>query len=567
MRRPHGRRVTHGQPTHMSHLMMKRLFRASAVTGAAVLVSCSDQLAVTNPNVVDVDAAFRTPQGIAQIIGKSFQGLFQGQYASLGALMPQAMNSSGESSASVANEGMGLRTTIPRQLIDNQLGNQTFAGNFRDFSFFTRFARQAANGLQALADLQRPDIETAKARALGYFVLGYAQGNIALMYDSAAVIRPGQTDETVFAGAQAVMANALLMLDSALAITNSPTQAAAAFPVQPGEFINGSTLATARFAQVVRSYQARFRAGIARTPTERAAVNWATVLADATAGITADLTVTLDPTIGWTTGGTINQLNVFGGWHQMPLLYAGMADTSGGYQAYIAPGAFVAARTGFLVQTPDNRWPKGATRTEQNNFQSATIPSAGVYLRNRPSGQDTPDNANSWANSNYDNFRFRPILDANGSGTWILMVATEIRMLQAEALIRLNRIPEAVVLINASRTSKGLPALSAASDLTTPVPGGTTAAPVPGGASCVPRVPVSASTTACGNVLEAMKYEKRMETMFTGYSQWFIDGRGWGDLVSGTPLEWPVPIQEMNSRAKTAYNGQRRQASPSTYFF
>lgn len=553
----------------MSLTIMKRYFRAFAVTSATMLVSCSDQLAVTNPNVVDVDAAFRTPQGIQQIVGKSFQGLFQGQYASLDALAPQAMNSSGESAASVANSGMGLRTGIPRQVIDNQLGNQTFAGNFRDFSFFTRFARQAANGLSALAALSRPATETAKARALGYFVLGYAQGNIALMYDSAAVIRPGQTDEKVFGSAQAVMANALVMLDSAIAITNAADQAASAFPIQGSEFINGTTLTTARFAQVARSYKARFRAGVARTPTERAAVDWAAVLADAAAGITTDLTVTLDPAIGWnvSAGGVINQLQVFGGWHQMPLLYAGMADTSGGYQAYIAPGAFVTARTGFLVQTPDNRWPRGATRAEQSSVQSAVVPPPGVYLRNRPVAQDVPDNANTWANSNYDNFRFRPILDALGTGTWILMTATEIRMLQAEALIRLNRIPDAVTVINASRITKNLPALSATSDINTPVPGGTTAAPVPGGASCVPRVPVSATTTACGNVLEAMKYEKRMETMFTGYAQWFIDGRGWGDLVAGTPLEWPVPIQEMNSRAKTAYNGARRQAAPSTYSF
>jgi hypothetical protein len=138
---------------------------------------------------------------------------------------------------------------------------------------------------------------------------------------------------------------------------------------------------------------------------------------------------------------------------------------------------------------------------------------------------------------------------------------------RAEALIRLNRIADALPIINASRTANGLPAIPAGATATTQVPGGTAANPVVGGASCVPRVPVSATTTACGTVLEAMKWEKRMESAFTGYSQWFIDSRGWGDLVPGTPLEWPVPIQEMNSRSKQAYNGQRRQAATNTYFF
>jgi len=546
---------------------MNRYFRLSALASVVLISACESSLAVTNPNVVDVDAAFRSTQGITQVIGKSFQGLFQGQYASLDALMPQAMNSAGENSASVANSGMGLRTGIPRQLIDNQLGNQTFAGNFRDFSFFTRFARQAANGIKALTGLNRPDNETAKARALGYFVIGFAQANIALMYDSAAVIRPDTVDETLLSSPSAIMANALTMLDSALAIAASPAQAAAAFPVLGSEFINGTTMTTARFVQVVRSYKARFRAGLARTPAERALVNWALVEGDAAAGITTDLTVTLDPSTGWTIGGTISQLNVFGGWHQFPLLYAGMADTSGAYQTYIGAGGFVTARTGFLMRTPDTRWPAGATRAAQQASQSPVVPATGVYIRNRPAGEDINDLGNLWANSNYDFFRWRPINDANGSGTWVLMAQREISMLRAEALIVLGRIPEAVPLINVSRTAVGLPSLSLASTLATPVPGGTLAAPDPGGASCVPRVPVSAALTACGNVLEAMKYEKRMETAQTGYAQWFMDSRGWGDLVTGTPLEWPVPIQEMNSRNKTSYNGRRLQAAPTTYFF
>lgn len=543
--------------------MQNRYFRLSALCSAVLLVACDSSLAVTNPNVVDVDAAFKTPQGIQQVIGKSFQGIFQGQYASLDAVMPQAMNSSGESASSLANSGMGLRTGIPRQVIDNQLGNTTFLGNFRDFSFFTRFARQAANGIKALKGLGRPDLETAKARALGYFVLGYAEGNMALMYDSAAVIRPDTTDEATLSGATTVTANALVMLDSAIAIASNPSNASI-FPILGSEFINGSSLTSARFVQIARSLKARFRAGVARTPEERALADWTLVEADAAAGITTDLTVALDGSIGWSIAGTIGQLAVFGGWHQMPMLYYGMADTTGGYNSYIAVGSFVNARTGFLVQTPDNRWPKGATRAAQQASQSPVVPATGVYFRNRPTGEDVNDNGNPWANSNYDNFRWRPISDAAGIGTWTLMSFREIAMLRAEALIRLGRTAEAIPIINASRTANGLPAIPAGA---TVVPGGTAAAPVIGGASCVPRYPVSATTTACGTILEAMKYEKRMESAFTGYSQWFIDNRGWGDLVVGTPLEWPVPNQEMNSRAKVSYNGQRRQAAPSTYFF
>jgi hypothetical protein len=86
---------------------------------------------------------------------------------------------------------------------------------------------------------------------------------------------------------------------------------------------------------------------------------------------------------------------------------------------------------------------------------------------------------------------------------------------------------------------------------------------VPGGQACVPRLP----NNTCGSLLEAMKYEKRMETAFTGYMVWFTDSRGWNDLPQNTVVEWPVPYQEMQARQQTYYNGTRQQTGASTYGF
>jgi hypothetical protein len=85
---------------------------------------------------------------------------------------------------------------------------------------------------------------------------------------------------------------------------------------------------------------------------------------------------------------------------------------------------------------------------------------------------------------------------------------------------------------------------------------------------CVPRVPQppAYNTTACGSIFEAMKWEKRVETNLAGYAQWFIDSRGWGDLVVGTPLEWPVPYQELFARGKASYTTSARAAA-GTYGF
>lgn len=72
-------------------------------------------------------------------------------------------------------------------------------------------------------------------------------------------------------------------------------------------------------------------------------------------------------------------------------------------------------------------------------------------------------------------------------------------------------------------------------------------------------------------MMEALKYEYRMETYFTGYGQWFFAMRGWGDLVVGTPLEFPVPYQEMQVRLRPFYNlggvGNPDAAAAGTYGF
>jgi hypothetical protein len=85
-----------------------------------------------------------------------------------------------------------------------------------------------------------------------------------------------------------------------------------------------------------------------------------------------------------------------------------------------------------------------------------------------------------------------------------------------------------------------------------------TVAGVPVATNCVPRVPVNAAdagggTTTCGSLMEAMKWEKRVETHFVHFAGWFLDNRGWGDLHSTTPTQWAPPYQDLQSREKPLY--------------
>jgi hypothetical protein len=156
-----------------------------------------------------------------------------------------------------------------------------------------------------------------------------------------------------------------------------------------------------------------------------------------------------------------------------------------------------------------------------------------------------------YGQSQYDFYRFQAWYNVAriGSNAPAMLSKNQIDMLQAEARIRLGDFAGAMTLINPYRTRAGLPALTGITAL---------GQPVPGGRACVPRIPTGTGPvwtgTACGDIWEAMKWEFRMENYYVGYAAWFFPSRGWGDLPIGTPLHWPVPWQEMDTRRQAFYN-------------
>jgi hypothetical protein len=334
------------------------------------------------------------------------------------------------------------------------------------------------------------------------------------------------------------------MLDSALAAAVRGGSSSA-FTL-PNTWLSSTGWDNANFQRLIRSMRARIRTGAARTPAEAALIDWPAVIADGTAGITADFTQDVGGTTGWSGGYHTVQSYVASTWAWMPMYYYGMADVSGAYGAWLATPRDTRAQ--FLVQTPDLRWPQGATRSAQQAeapFATGTRLPTGRYVRNRPTGEDPP--ADGFGQSMYDHRRWGFIREASNTGTLVEMDRDEPRLLAAEGYIRTNQFALAAPLIDASRTAHGLPAIG--------IVDGTS--PVAGDASCVPQVPSlpNFTTTACGNMLEAMKYELRMESAWTGYMQWFRHHRRWGDMIDGTPLQWPVPYQEMQARSQGFYDG------------
>jgi len=541
---------------------------SAVVLGTSVFVAGCNDLKVTNPNQPDVAKVFGTPRDVETIVSKLFQQMYNGQLGNADDIFSQTITMSFESSSQLGNFGMGTRGSIPRSPIDNSIGNTVSAGNFRDFDFLSRNARGAANaiaaldGFAAIGNSTGSPARDARAKSFAYFTLGYALGNLAMFYDSAAILTAAVPSSVIPALSKSsdVMDVALKSLDSAINIASSAaaTTGTGGFPI-PVDWLSQTTATTqANFIKLLRSYKAKFRAGQARTPAQRTAADWTSIIADATNGITADFVIQTNATTGWS-GAVLSQLATSTGWSQMTPFIVGMADTSLAYDVWLQQALL--SRTPFLIQTPDKRFPSGPDRATQTAVTgvSRAGPVAGsiLYFRNRPPGEDTP--ADPWGTSWYDNWRSWAIRATGGNAPYVLFALVENDMLAAEGYIRAGNFAAAIPLINKSRVRAGLAGLTVINALTDQVPGGT---------ACVPRVPQppNYTTTACGNIMEAMKWEKRTETSMIGYAQWFIDSRGWGDLVQGTALEWPVPYQELFARIKPSYTTSA-VAAKGTYGF
>ena len=540
---------------------LKLLFAGVSVCG---VMACKDTLNVENTNNPDGPRALARPSDVEALIGGAYQAVHSATLGAFCAINTQSMSMSLENFSNLANNNMGPRGAIPRAPVDNSRNNAVASSNYRDFLNLHRAARQAAVGLAAVnvgsfTFFPANTSQVARAKAWAHFVIGAALGNVALIYDQGSAISPNDNlaDPTPlpFVAYDSLMRYALAELDSAIAYA---APAAASFPLVTGSNWFGSpgrAMTQAEFIGLVRGHKARFAAGVARDPAARALVNWANVIGDANAALAqwpTGVSINTQPSQGYDIGwvSTLYQSNQQS-WMMMWQFIIGMADTTGAYAAWIAtPNA---SKAPFLVVTPDLRFPSAPSapvpvlcpviiisRGCQQAVGQGPMP-AGVYMRNR-SAADW--NGDPYSNSWYDHERWKAFNTALRIGTFPIMPATELRMLAAEGDIRTGLFDAAAALINVSRTANALPALPLGMTALTPVPGSAN--------GCIPKLPTlvanGTGTVACGTMMEAMKWEKRLETEYTAPYAWYIDARGWGDLPVNTATMWPTPYQEIDSR-------------------
>lgn len=502
---------------------MRRYLLPLAVT--ALLAGCQE-LEVVNPNEPDRERVLSRPDDVESLIASSFRLWYttpQNEYPNI-PFAAMADNITG----GFFDYGVYDVSLEPRVAWNNSSLNTRDGTNRLPWYNTYRALSTVNDGLFALdngVDLDggTAGTRTLRARAFAKFVQGLSHGYIGLIFDKAYVVTEHTDletfDQTAFEPYEVLRDTAIGELDEAIRLAGQGT-----FTI-PADlmWVNGVEISNQRLAQLANTYAARFMVYSARTPAERAAVDWNEVLRRIDAGITTDFNPhgALEVLEG-NFRRLLARVRTNPGDHIRPDMMAlGPADTSGGFQTWYATPS--ANRMPWQMRTPDRRIQGAASAT-----------AAGKYV--------AYSRLSIWAAARGTyRFSWYYYLRSGAGDSWyvgpqLTLLRSEMDLLKAEALIRLGRAAEAVPLINNTRVANGQ------------LPPVTVDGPPDNGA-CVPRK----FNGACGSLWDALRHEKTLELMGVegGVSWW--DGRGWGALQEGTPIHMPIPGRELDNLGLANY--------------
>lgn len=240
----------------------------------------------------------------------------------------------------------------------------------------------------------------------------------------------------------------------------------------------------------------------------------------------------------------------------------GQGDTTGAYANYLRTP--IAQRTDTVYASPDRRLPRKTANRHINDTLSnrhiwAALADDGNYFQLLASTGPDAVPMSSFAGpppghrlSSYqfirfgDNARQRRSIETTQSVAFLgwqsVMSPEELRLLKAEAYIRLGQPALAVPLINVSRTAatKGqLPPVG--------INGPQESLP-----RCVPRSYTNAEV--CGNLMDALLWEKRLESLGTDLWVNWADWRAFGYLEPGSVVYFPPSYRDTEAMGFPYYS-------------
>ena len=504
-----------------------------AMVSVLALNGCAD-LDVSNTNAPDQSRALAKPADVESLIKSTFLSFWQGIHVTGGSFNPGVMADANTSSW--GNYGMRELSSEPRAAANNNPAwNYAYALEEPWYYWYGAISA-AKDGLASLKAGQEggktflADAAADKrAEIFAKFIMGASNAMVAVYYDKGFYV----DESTDFATTPELVAYDVQMASAITALKGVITDASANASVPiPEDWLQIAGLTMADLAKITHGLVARWTAGVARTPTERAAVNWSDVKSHASQG--TPFAPVGDGVYWWSR--TQYYCGVSASWGRSDYKLIGPADKSTGYATWL--GTAVASRTAYTMETDDKRI-TGALDADgkqtqglyaKNEYRTRLIASRGTYhqtfyLFNR--------------NRDY-------AVDQGLQGPMHDVTQAELDLLQAEAALRGSDAATAVTMINKSRVTTG-------------------------GLSAATSAKVGASTDAAsaldGASLWSMyKYEAMLENTlihpFTGY----MNRRGWGDLTKGTPTHLAIPGKELEILLMENYTfgGQAAVGTPGT---
>nr|BCX01746.1 MAG: hypothetical protein KatS3mg041_1792 [Bacteroidota bacterium] len=492
---------------------------------AAFAVGCMN-LEVPNENSPDRTRVLATPADVEAVIAGSFGNWWSAtQYSNPSMTLSVSAD---ELTSGWFDWGMGDANDEPRRPYQNSTTyryqafvNTPWYGCYRAIS-------SANDGLGAIARGVKLDQE-ARAKAFAKFVQGIAYGWLACMFDKAFLV-----DETVnledvalgkvkleFQPYKEVWAFARTKLLEAAQIAEQNT-----FTI-PNTWINGLELTNRDLAALCYSFLARYEAAVARSPQERAQVNWNQVLSWIDKGVSKDYFIQGDNQLWWA---ALPYYASRERTSRVDYKTIGPTDGSTGYLQWLTKPP--AERAEFILQPVDRR--VGTSQNARGGKIQFTLTGPTQW----------PAVRGLYKMSRYVHSRYYYFLQNGGIGPMPFVTLREMKLLKAEALLRLNqRIPEVVAIINETRVENG--GLSPAS-VNDPV-----GSPSDGNPSNIEHV--RSGAVRDGSLWAKLKYEWRLENFAVTSGLALFTKRGWGELVSGTPLHYPVPAQELETLRLDVY--------------
>lgn len=497
-----------------------KLIKYIALSVALLLIlflvfGCSPDLSVTNQNAPDKARALANPNDVEKLAGGSFKEFWWSQTQYYGP--PWSLSTmADEFSSSWGNSGMRDLSSEPRKAWDNSSSYGYRYVNRNAWRYCYKAISNASDALgQINAGLTITDADgndqTTRLKAWCKFIQGISLGFLGQYFDKAFII-----DETVDLEAGTPPTASYMQVHEAgmqklaeciqLCDNNS-------FDI-PEEWWPGNNFSNVDLAKLAHSFIARYEAGVARDPAERAARDWASIASHAAQGITEDFGSDNDGENWWS---YLHGLFSNNTWCRTDYKLIGPADTSGAYKGWL--DSPVADRNYIEIHTNDARVTGG------------TWDSDGKYFRYYGNCAFRA-NRGTYHFSYYHSYKYIDYYK-NGYVGWAhIMSAAEMDFLRAEAALRQNDAPTAVDLINKYHVGVGEMA---------PV---TTAIPIGNPGDLRDARP---DIGDFGNSLWAvMKYEKGVEIAHKNCGVAWTDRRGWGTLVSGTPIHFPIPGEELD---------------------